>query len=242
MPVARTPPTLGRPGWTGCSRPAPSYDQPGPDRRVESRRGRLPRPGRHRPARGTDRDRLPDRRWADGGPARCRIRSGRSGAAPDARRRPRCRTSGCRGSGARGWLGGARLRTARVRQPVRPDSARWPATRDRPARAFLRLANMQTNRRHGQMTVDEIPGLSFALALPGERVELHVRLLDDSTIDLITVIPEITAALCVKVLGYADRLAAKDALDVWRLLAAYRMRVPAPLPWRDKGVQGDAAK
>ncbi len=92
------------------------------------------------------------------------------------------------------------------------------------------------------MTVDEIPGLSFALALPGERVELHVRLLDDSTIDLITVIPEITAALCVKVLGYADRLAAKDALDVWRLLAAYRMRVPAPLPWRDKGVQGDAAK
>ncbi len=81
------------------------------------------------------------------------------------------------------------------------------------------------------MTVDEIPGLSFALALPGERVELHVRLLDDSTIDLITVIPEITAALCVKVLGYADRLAAKDALDVWRLLAAYRMRVPAPLPW-----------
>jgi hypothetical protein len=103
-------------------------------------------------------------------------------------------------------------------------------------------SRMQTNRRHGQMTVDEIPGLSFALALPGERVELHVRLLDDSTIDLITVIPEITAALCVKVLGYADRLAAKDALDVWRLLAAYRMRVPAPLPWRDKGVQGDAAK
>lgn len=50
-------------------------------------------------------------------------------------------------------------------------------------------SRMQTTRRHGRWTVDEIPGLSFALALPGERVELHVRLLDDSTIDLIIVIP-----------------------------------------------------
>ena len=103
-------------------------------------------------------------------------------------------------------------------------------------------SRMRTNRRHGQMTVDEIPGLSLALALPGERVELHIQLLDDSTIDLLTVIPEIPAALCVKVLGYADRLAAKDALDVWRLLAAYRMRVLAPPPWPDKGVRREAAK
>jgi hypothetical protein len=102
-------------------------------------------------------------------------------------------------------------------------------------------SRMRTNRQHGQMTVDEIPGLSFALALPGERLALHVRLLDGSTLDLVTVVPEITAALCVKVLGYADRLADKDALDVWRLLEAYRQRTPTPSPWRDTGVQGDAA-
>jgi hypothetical protein len=84
------------------------------------------------------------------------------------------------------------------------------------------------------MTVGEIPGLSLALALPGERLELRVRLVDDSAIDLVTVVPEITAALCVKILGYADRLAAKGALDVWRLLAAYRTRMPTPSTWRDK--------
>jgi hypothetical protein len=101
---------------------------------------------------------------------------------------------------------------------------------------------MRTNKRHGAMTLDEIPGLSLALAVPGERLDLHVRLLDDSTIDLITVVPEITAALCVKALGYANRLAPKDALDVWRLLASYRQRTPAPPPWRDTGVERDAAK
>ena len=102
-------------------------------------------------------------------------------------------------------------------------------------------SRMHTNRRHGQMTVDEIPGLSFALAHPGERHALNVQLLDGSVLDFVTVIPEITAALCVKALGYANRLAAKDALDVWRLLVAYRERIPAPEPWSETGVQGDAA-
>ncbi len=103
-------------------------------------------------------------------------------------------------------------------------------------------SRMRTNRRHGRMTLDEIPGLSLALAVPGERLDLQVRLLDDSTLDLVTVVPEITTAVCVKALGYADRLAAKDVLDIWRLLAAYRQRAPSPPPWRDAGVQRDAAK
>jgi hypothetical protein len=47
-------------------------------------------------------------------------------------------------------------------------------------------SRMRTNRRHGEMTLDEIPGLSLALALPGERVELHVQLLDESTVELIS--------------------------------------------------------
>lgn len=97
------------------------------------------------------------------------------------------------------------------------------------------------NQQHGDIVLDEIPGLSLALARPGEQVELTVTMLDGTAVAFPIVIPEINSALCLKALGWSSRLAAKDAVDVWRLLRAHRQRLPEPVEWRDSGVQGDAA-
>ena len=99
---------------------------------------------------------------------------------------------------------------------------------------------MMSNQQYGEMTVDEIPGLSLALAGPGESIDLVVTLLDDTSMLFVVAIPSITSALCLKVLGWADRRAGKDAVDVWRLLRAHVRRIPGPTAWRDSGVQGDA--
>jgi hypothetical protein len=97
------------------------------------------------------------------------------------------------------------------------------------------------NQQHGDIVLDEIPGLSLALARPGEQIDLTVTMLDGTAVSFPAVIPEINSALCMKALGWSSRLAAKDAVDVWRLLRAHRQRIPEPIEWRDSGVQGDAA-
>ena len=102
-------------------------------------------------------------------------------------------------------------------------------------------SRMITNQQLGDMFVDAIPGLSLALARPGEDLDLAVRFMDDTAIRFRVVVPDIFAALCVKVTGWADRSADKDALDVWRLLRAYRARLPDPPVFNSTGVQGDTA-
>ena len=97
------------------------------------------------------------------------------------------------------------------------------------------------NQQHGDIVLDEIPGLSLALARPGEQIDLTVTMLDGTAMSISTVIPEINAGLCLKALGWSSRLVAKDAVDVWRLLRAHRRRLPGPTEWHDSGVQGDAA-
>jgi hypothetical protein len=97
------------------------------------------------------------------------------------------------------------------------------------------------NQQYGDIVLDEIPGLSLALARPGEQIDVTVTMLDGTTVAFTTVIPEINSSLCLKALGWGDPLAAKDAVDVWRLLRVHRQRIPEPAEWRDTGVQGDAA-
>ena len=97
------------------------------------------------------------------------------------------------------------------------------------------------NQQHGDIVLDEIPGLTLALARPGEQVDLTVAMLDGTTMSFPIVIPEINSALCLKALAWSSRLASKDAVDVWRLLRAHRQRLAEPVEWRDSGVQGDAA-
>jgi len=92
------------------------------------------------------------------------------------------------------------------------------------------------------MTLDAIPGLHRALAAAGESLEIAAHLLDGTVIEFVTVVPNLMAALCVKTVGYGDRRAQKDALDVWRLLEAYRLALPSPSQWPQSGSAGDAAK
>ncbi|RHW24044.1 hypothetical protein D0Z08_26195 [Nocardioides immobilis] len=100
---------------------------------------------------------------------------------------------------------------------------------------------MVSNQQYGDITLDEIPGLSLALARPSEPIELTVVLLDGASFSIDLVIPDITSALCLKALGWSNRYAAKDAVDGWRLLRAHRQRIPDSIAWRQSGVQGDAA-
>jgi hypothetical protein len=97
------------------------------------------------------------------------------------------------------------------------------------------------NQQYGDIVLDEIPGLSLALARAGEQLNLTVTRLDGTAMSFPAVIPEINSALCLKALGWSSRLAAKDAVDIWRLLRAHRQRIPEPVEWRDSGVQGDTA-
>jgi hypothetical protein len=99
---------------------------------------------------------------------------------------------------------------------------------------------MVSNQQYGDIALDEIPGLSLALATPGEQIDLTVTRLDGTHVSFTLVLPDITSALCLKAVGWSARLAVKDAVDVWRLLRAHRQRIPEPIPWRDSGVQGDA--
>jgi hypothetical protein len=95
------------------------------------------------------------------------------------------------------------------------------------------------NQKHGDIVLDEIPGLSLALAQPGEQLDLIAAMLDGTATSFSVVIPEITSALSVKALGWSSRMAAKDAVDVWRLLRAHRQRIHEPTAWRDSGVLRD---
>lgn len=103
-------------------------------------------------------------------------------------------------------------------------------------------SQMLTNQVHGDLTLDEIPGLNLALARAGEQVEIGVSLRSGEALELITVIPEPLSALCLKLMAWNSRHAAKDALDVWRMLRVFRVRIPDPPPWSGKGVQLDGER
>jgi hypothetical protein len=78
------------------------------------------------------------------------------------------------------------------------------------------------NQRYGELVVDEVPGLSLALHRSGLAVNLRVRLTDGNELVMRLMLPDLSSALCLKALAYRGRFAAKDAMDLWRLLnAAY---------------------
>ncbi len=79
---------------------------------------------------------------------------------------------------------------------------------------------IETNRAHGDLVLDEIPGLNFALTEPGLHLALTVRLTSGSQLDAEITVPSYLSALCLKALAFASRSAGKDAFDVWRLLEA----------------------
>jgi len=64
---------------------------------------------------------------------------------------------------------------------------------------------LEVNQPHGDLVVDEIPGLAYALARPGRRVTVRARLTDGSDITTTVLVPDVVAALCLKALAYRSR-------------------------------------
>lgn len=78
------------------------------------------------------------------------------------------------------------------------------------------------NQRHGDLVVDEVPGLVLALHRPAELLDVRVQLTNGEDLSLRLALPDVTSALCLKALAYRGRFAPKDAVDLWRLIhAAY---------------------
>ncbi|MGA3526450.1 hypothetical protein [Melissospora conviva] len=76
------------------------------------------------------------------------------------------------------------------------------------------------NQRHGDLVVDEVPGLVLALHRPAELLDVLVRLTGGTELTMRLALPDVTSALCLKALAYRGRFASKDAVDLWRLATA----------------------
>jgi hypothetical protein len=100
----------------------------------------------------------------------------------------------------------------------------------------------EPNQRHGNLVVDEIPGLGYALATSPTTVHLEARLSTGETIETTSRLPGPLPALCLKLLAWDSRLAAKDAEDLWRLLAVCHAVGIGPNDWPDSATPRDARK
>lgn len=98
----------------------------------------------------------------------------------------------------------------------------------------------QPSRRHGDLYVDEIPGLSYALSQPGVELAVEAVLTDRSELVLSVVVPGPVPALCLKALAYGSRYEAKDAVDVWRLLEVVQTTSAAAAGWPSGSEPRDA--
>lgn len=77
-----------------------------------------------------------------------------------------------------------------------------------------------TNQPHGDLVVDEVPGLVFALNRAGTPVNVGVRLTTGHDLAVDVVLPDVVAAICLKAYSYIGRMSDRDAVDLWRLLEA----------------------
>jgi len=80
------------------------------------------------------------------------------------------------------------------------------------------LGRLMPNQPHGDLVVDEIPGLLDALRLPPVQVAARAILTDNTQVDVRVLLPDVRAAMVMKAYAYAGRLGHNDALDIWRLL------------------------
>jgi len=75
------------------------------------------------------------------------------------------------------------------------------------------------NQKHGELYVDAIPGLGYALAAPPQPIEFTATLTDNITITTTVTVPIPFSAVCLKLFSNQPRAAGKDIRDIWRLLA-----------------------
>jgi hypothetical protein len=68
------------------------------------------------------------------------------------------------------------------------------------------LGRLMPNQPHGDLVVDEIPGLLDALRLPPVQVAARAILTDTTQVDVRVPLPDVRAALVMKAHTYAGRL------------------------------------
>lgn len=102
----------------------------------------------------------------------------------------------------------------------------------------------EPNQEAGELVVDAIPGLGYALAVEPTPLDLDAVLTTGKHLSVNVLLPSPLAALCLKLLSFSSRSAAKDAVDIWRLLEVGHAAGITPSDWPDpaklKGVRGDA--
>jgi hypothetical protein len=98
----------------------------------------------------------------------------------------------------------------------------------------------EPNQQHGSLVVDEIPGLGYALATAPAMVEIEARLTTGDTVRTTSQPPAPLPATCLKLLAWNSRHAAKDAEDIWRLLAVCHAAGVGPDDWPDSATPRDA--
>lgn len=98
------------------------------------------------------------------------------------------------------------------------------------------------SQQHGDLFVDEIPGLAFALSRPPTMVDLQVRLLGSGEVGMCLELPDLMSAVCIKALAYRGRFADKDAVDLWRLMNAAYAADLSSTSWPTGPTGRDAAR
>jgi len=94
----------------------------------------------------------------------------------------------------------------------------------------------EPNQKHGDLVVDEVPGLSYALAVTPVRVAADIQLTTGRCIRATILVPAPLPALALKLLSYGSRYATKDSEDVWRLLAVCHAAGIGPGDWARSSV------
>jgi hypothetical protein len=102
-------------------------------------------------------------------------------------------------------------------------------------------SRVRHNRQAGQLVVDEIPGLRYALSRLPVQMDLSARLTSGDVLDMTVRFPDAVAALCLKAAAYASRHARRDAFDVWRLLEVLHADGMNAADWPDTSTPREAA-
>jgi len=104
------------------------------------------------------------------------------------------------------------------------------------------VGRMLSNQPHGDLVMDEVPGLHVALLEPATEVVIKARLTDGNEVGATLLLPDVAAALVMKAHAYQGRNAASDAVDIHRLLEAANLAGRTARDWPVKREARDAAQ
>jgi hypothetical protein len=103
-------------------------------------------------------------------------------------------------------------------------------------------SRIRHNRPVGDLFVDEVPGLSYALARDPFVASLRVRLTTGQYVDMTPHFPDAVAALSLKALAFVARKEKRDATDVWRMLEVVNADGVTATNWPDRATPRQAAE